>query len=418
MVASIDLSRAPPARRRGIAVLCCAFMLGLAACHRQDAAPASTAPPAASISVATVRAQPVQRSVEVVGTLYGDEETTLSAKVAGRVLDVRHDVGDAVAAGEVLAGIETTDYDWAVAQKQAALTASLAQLGLEELPEGGLDLERVPAITKARTAEQNAEARFRRGDAMFQEDPPLITEQDHADLRTAWESAKSDRDVAVADAKAKYADALLRSAELAMSRQQLADTSVRAPAGRDGFRVAQRLVSVGEYLREGTAMFRLVDLDPIKFRADVPERYAQAVHVGQEALVEVPSSAQFHGEIARISPQVDRMKRAFQVEIRIANPDGVLMPGGFARGQIRTHIDPAVLFVPQDAVVVALGQSKVFTVQGGKAVEHKIATGGHDGLLLEVVDGDLVVGDAVIVAGAARLADGDAVVVVPVEGEK
>src|SRR5262249_5074221 len=160
---------------------------------------------------------------------------------------------------------------------------------------------------------------------------------------------------AVADAKAKYAEALLRSAELAMSEQALADTAIRAPAGSDGYRVAERFVSVGEDVREGTQMFRLVDLDPIKFHADVAERHAQEVRIGQPVDVEVPSGASpFHGEIVRISPQVDRMKRAFRVEIRIANPDGVLLPGGFARGRIRTHIDPNVLFVPQDAVVVAL----------------------------------------------------------------
>jgi RND family efflux transporter MFP subunit len=416
------MARVPGGRNRRVrpcaALACIALLSGVVGCRRQEAAPAAVAPLGADVSVAPVRAQPVQRSVEVVGTLYGDEETTLSAKVAGRVHAVLHDVGDAVPTGEVLADIETVDYDWAVAQKRAALAASLAQLGLEELPQEGLDLERVPAVTKARTAEANAQARFGRGDAMFQEQPPLITEQDHSDLRTAWESAKSDLDVAIADAKAQYAQALLRSAELAMSQQQLADTAVRVPAGRDGFRVAQRLVSVGEYVREGTPMFRLVDLDPIKFRADVPERYAQAVRAGQEVEVEVPSGVRVQGEIARISPQVDATKRAFQVEIQVPNQGGVLLPGGFARGRIRTHVDPAVRFVPQDAVVVALGQSKVFTVRDGKAVEHKITTGGQDGFLLEVVEGDLQVGDAVIVAGAARLADGDPVNVVPAEAEK
>jgi multidrug efflux pump subunit AcrA (membrane-fusion protein) len=82
------------------------------------------------------------------------------------------------------------------------------------------------------------------------------------------------------------------------------------------------------------------------------------------------------------------------------------MPGGFASGQVLTHRDRGVIFVPQDAVVVALGQGKVFTVVDGKAVEHKVTTGAHDGVFLEVVKGDLTATDQVVVSGAGRLAGG------------
>src|SRR5688572_31877030 len=47
-----------------------------------------------AVTLAPVTTQPVQRSVEVVGTLYGDEETTISAKVAGRITTIFKDVGD------------------------------------------------------------------------------------------------------------------------------------------------------------------------------------------------------------------------------------------------------------------------------------------------------------------------------------
>jgi hypothetical protein len=62
-------------------------------------------------------------------------------------------------------------------------------------------------------------------------------------------------------------------------------------------------VAVGEYMREGTAMFRLVALDPIKFRADVPERFSAAVQKGMAASVTVAAFAQpFTGRITRIAP--------------------------------------------------------------------------------------------------------------------
>jgi len=120
--------------------------------------------------------------------------------------------------------------------------------------------------------------------------------------------------------------------------------------------------------------------------------------------------------VDRIAPAVDDRKRTFLVEIRIDNAEGLLRPGGFARGEIETHVDPEVVFVPQDAIVVALGLSKVFTVKDGKAVEHKVTTGAHDGSFLEVANGDLMPGDEVVVRGAARLAQGMAVQVEPLPG--
>ena len=83
--------------------------------RKQDAVPVTVAP-------AVVAA--VQRSVEVTGTLFGDEEATVSAKVPGRIVQILRDVGDRAASGEPLAQIDKTDYELAAAQKQMAAQAS------------------------------------------------------------------------------------------------------------------------------------------------------------------------------------------------------------------------------------------------------------------------------------------------------
>jgi RND family efflux transporter MFP subunit len=353
----------------------------------------------------------LQRTVQVVGTLYGDEDAVVSAKVAGRVRAISKDVGDAVAPGELLAQIDPVDFELTVANRQAMLQAALAEIGLTALPTAALDVDAVPAVQKAKIEAANAEARARRGAAMFAETPPLITEQEHADLVAVQQATAAAYQLAATEARAKAATAQVRAAELAQGQQMLRDAAVTAPTVTR-YRVARRLVAAGEYVKEATAMFRLVAGDPIKFRADVPERHSAELRAGQQVSVEVPSQSRpVSGEIVRIAPLVDAQKRTFMVEIRIANPDGKLLPGGFARGAIATHVDAAVVFVPQDAIVVALGLSKVFTVVDGKAVEHKVTIGVHDGAFLEVQQSDLAAGDAVVVAGAARLAQGVTVTV-------
>src|SRR5690606_787784 len=149
-----------------------------------------------------------------------------------------------------------------------------------------------------------------------------------------------------------------------------------------------RLVSVGEYVREGTALYRLVADDPIKFRAQVPERYVDDVHVGQPVSVTVAAySEAFTGRISRINPQIDPASRMFQVEVLVANPQALLRPGAFARGAIATHVDEQVTFVPRSAVVVFAGVKKLFTVQEGKAVQHLIETGVVRDDYIEVTSG-------------------------------
>jgi HlyD family secretion protein len=382
------------------------LLVAAAACKRQVQEPAATADARVLVSLQPVKVQPMTRTVDVVGTLYGDEEAMLAAKVAGRIAATLHDVGDTVGPAEVLARVETADYELAVAQKQAALQAALAELGLDALPAGEFEVDKVPAVVRASIEAKNAEERWHRAEAMFAEKPPLITEQEYADLRTAWQSALASRELAVTEARAKVALAAVRAAELAQSKKALADTAVAAPAGGP-WRVGKRLVAVGDYVKEGNPLFQVVDPDPIKFRADVHERWSAAVVKGQRVVVQVPSAAEpLVGVVDRIAPAADERKRTFEVEIHIDNTAGRLLPGGFARGAIETRVDPEVVFVPQDALVTALGLGKVFTVKDGKAVEHRVTTGVHDGAFLEIAKGDLARGDQVVTSGAARLAEG------------
>ncbi len=382
------------------------------------------------VTLAPITTRPVQRGVEVVGTLYGDEDAVISAKVPGRITTIFKDVGDRSGPSEPLAQIDQTDYELALAQQRMAVQESLAKLGLSEFPPGDFDPAKVPLVERAKLQAQNAESKFRRGEQLFKQTPPLLSEQDYADLRTTYEVARSDYDVQLLSARSILAEAATRRSEVALAEQRLADTTVRGPAAAetessavsaatsqhaDGrYAVASRLVSVGEYVSEGTDMFRLVASDPIKFRARVPERFVAQVRVGQQAKVNVEAYDEvFTGQVARINPAVDLASRTFEVEMIVPNADGRLQPGGFARGSILTNTEENVVFVPTVAVVTFAGVSKVFTVADGKAVDHTVRTNPDvmiDGQV-EIVSG-LKAGDGnVVVRGAARLADGAPVTV-------
>src|SRR5690349_5899132 len=120
-----------------VVLLCAAAAVAFAAgCGKkgENGAVAKEEPEAVAVTVMPATARPVQRSVEVVGTLYGDEDVTISSKVVGRVAAIYKDVGDRVAPGEVLAQILKTDNERVLAQRQSAMQEVLARLGLKGMP--------------------------------------------------------------------------------------------------------------------------------------------------------------------------------------------------------------------------------------------------------------------------------------------
>jgi RND family efflux transporter MFP subunit len=393
--------------------------------HSGQGAGGSTTAPVApvEVTVAAVRRESLDRTVDVVGTLYGDEEATISAKVSGRIRQILKDIGDRAAPGEELAQVDPTDYELVVAQQEMAVGEALARLGLSELPPADFDVTKVATVQRASLQADNAKARRDRGERLFRQQPPLISEQEFADLQTAYEVAVRDYDVAQLEARSQLAMARARQSELAAARQRLADTHVRAPAGGsdaisaatrpasgDRFAVAQRNVSVGEYVSEGAAMFRLVADDPLKLRAAVPERYLGVVQVGQAVTLRVEGlSEPIEGEVSRISPSVDIASRTFQIEAVVPNAQRTLRPGSFARASVRVGVDPNVPFVPQESVLSFAGLDKVYSVKGGKAVEHAVTLGPKRDGYIAILEG-LDDAKEVATTGLTKLSNG-----VPVE---
>lgn len=380
---------------------------------QQAAGPRESKP--VEVRVTTVEHRSVPRSIDLTGTLYGDEEVTIASKSNGRIVRLDVDLGDEITPGQTLAQIEQVDFELALAERRAAVQASLSKLGLGELPSEEFDLSKLPTVQRARAEEANAKAKFERAKQLFEQSPPLISAQDFADIRTQWEVSSRSAEVELLTAGAVLAEARTQAAAVAIAQRQLAETTVTAPApmqsGPPRYGVAERRVSVGELVTAGQPLFRLVASDRIKFRGSVPERFTGRVAKGQPVTLRVEASTTaFPAVVTRVSPQIDRAARSFEVEIQADNSDGRLKPGAFGRASIVTTTDENVAFVPTSAVVTFAGVEKVFGVEGGKAVERRVVTGVRDGDSVEIVGGLPL--STVVIDGASALTNGVAVAVV------
>jgi RND family efflux transporter MFP subunit len=379
---------------------------------KKDAGPATR--PAVAVKLAPVVMTSLDRTVDVVGTLFGDEEIAISPKVPGRILTISADVGDRVAGGQQLAQIDPVDYQLEVARRESALSEALSKVGLTAIPTGDFDVTKVSTVERTRFQAANAQAKLERAKKIFQQQPPLISEQEFADIQTAYDVAQRDYEVAKLEAESLLAAARSRRSELASAQQQLADTRIAAPAlpAPRTYAVSQRMTSAGEFVATSAPIFRLVLDDTLKFRGSLPERYVGQVQKGQKISLKIEGVKDpAVGEVSRINPAVDTATRTFQIEGRFENSKGALRPGNFGRGTITVGVDDAVVTVPAKAVRSFAGVDKVFTVQDGKAVEHVVNLGAETKGMIALRNEKLGGSKEVVVEGVERLANGAPVTV-------
>lgn len=190
---------------------------------------------------------------------------------------------------------------------------------------------------------------------------------------------------------------------LADNRRRLAKTSVVAPVG--GW-IEKRFVSKGDFVRPGTPLFLMVTDHLLRIVLPFPESVASRLAVGQKVKLTSPLSHErvIEAEINQVRPAVNIQSRALEVIIYLENP-GEWRPGGTINGTVTIDQHKNGLLVPAQSVVRRPAGKVVYQFKDGKALQHKVVTGQHQGDLIEILSG-LTGDEKVVVDGAGFLTDG------------
>ena len=335
---------------------------------------------------------PIGETVTVNGTLAAYDHTTVSVKVPGRLQTISVDLGSVVHKGQPIAQLEQEDYKLRVEQAEAALAQARARLGLS--PDGADD-----RVTSEETGTVR-QAKAVLDDAKLKRDRAAKLVQQGVTPRAEFESVDSEYKVALS----RYQDALeeirnrqgllaQRRSEVALAKQQLADTIVYAPM--EGV-VQEKKASVGEYLAAGAPVVDVVRIDPLRLRVEVPERESRNVRNGQSVRVTVEGDTESYlGYIKRLSPTISEQNRVLAVEADVRN-NGRLKPGAFVRAEIITNQTATAATVPASAIVTFAGIEKVIVVENGTAMEKAVTTGRRGSGWVEIKAG-VDVGQTVVV---------------------
>jgi membrane fusion protein (multidrug efflux system) len=186
---------------------------------------------------------------------------------------------------------------------------------------------------------------------------------------------------------------------------RLQKTRIQAPfAGTLGLRE----VSPGDLIEAATLITTLQTVDDLKVDFSVPERFRRLVDPDTDLTIWVAGyDIPFTATVRAISPRVDVDTRTITVRADVANPDRKLLPGNYARVELISRKDAALL-VPSVAVLQSLEAVTVFTVENGVAVRKLVETGQRSNAAVEILRG-LEPGDEVITSGIQSVREGQAV---------
>ena len=345
-----------------------------------------------AVKVARAEMRSLERVVVVTGSLAAREQAALSVKVPGRVQQVAVDLGSVVRTGDLIAQLESIDYELRQKQAQAALAQARARVGLPlDGTDDTLDTEQVSVVKQAKAVLEEAAKNRERVLNLSREGISSKSELDTAE--SVYRVAVSRYEAAIEEARTQLAVLTQRRVEFEIAKQGLADTTIVAPfAGV----IQERSVTAGEYVQVGAPIATLVQINPLRLRLPVPERQSIYVRAGQTVRLLVEGDTnQYRGSVSRLSPALSEDDRMLAVEADVPNA-GTLRPGLFVRANIVTSDRDPGITVPPAAVVTFAGLEKVFIVQDDKAAERTVTTARAGEDWVEVKTG-IRAGDVVVI---------------------
>lgn len=344
-----------------------ALLLGVGALSywagtRNAPAPASATAPKASggpasaggvaVEAAAVTLARLPTALNAVGSLRSDETIVVRPEFAGRVAEVLFREGERVAKGQLLLRLD------------------------DSVQKADTDRARANLLLQKNKHDRAVEMR-KQG---------FISSQ-------AQDEAENQLKVAEADAESM--------------RARLVKMEIRAPfAGMVGL----RMVSVGDYLKEGQDVVNLEATDPLKVDFRVPEIYHSQVKTGQalQLTVDAIEGKTWSGKVAAINPLIDANGRSIVIRAQVPNGAGDLRPGMFARVRLFTSEARDSAMVPEESLFPVGDDKYVYRVVDGKAVRQKVEIGQRRDGKVEILSG-LKGDDLVVTEGHLKIRDGAAV---------
>lgn len=297
----------------------------------------------------------MSQGITAVGSLRSDESVTIRPEVSGRISEIGFREGQRVSKGTTLVRFDAS-------VQRAELEQTEANLGLSK-------------------------SRLERSRDLFTKG--FISTQARDEAESNFKIAQANYD---------------------LSQARLKKLEIKAPFS--GI-VGLRMVSIGDYVKDGQDIVNLEEIDPLKVDFRIPEIYLKQVAAGQALQITLDAFPNqiFRGKVFAINPLVDTNGRSIVIRAMVQNTEARLRPGMFARVRLLFSDERDSVAVPEQSLIPVGDDQYLFKVVDGRAQRFKVEIGQRRDGQVEVLQG-LTVGDVVVTAGQLKLRDGSQVKII------
>jgi membrane fusion protein, multidrug efflux system len=341
----------------------------------KDGKSASKARAAVLITTTAVKPQPLEVYEQVIGSVENVIDPTVGAEVAGRVTRVIGFTGKKVTRGELIAEIDAVDF-------QIQSRADRAEIG--------------------------------RLTSLLEQQERVVERQQK--LVGQGFISKNAVDDAIAQRNALREQLLAARARADATGRSMTKSRIVAPI--DG-EIETQIVAVGDYVKVGDPLFKLVGMQELRAHLLLPEAAATRIKPGLKVMLSPPAAPDklLAAQIDEIKPTVGANNRALDAIVKFRGEANLFRGGGTVNARIVTERREGALMVPEQSVVLRPAGKVVYVIQEGVARQRIVETGLRQDGLQEVTNG-LAAGDQVAVDGAGFLTDGAAVALPKPRAEK
>jgi membrane fusion protein, multidrug efflux system len=336
------------------------------AARKEAAKPAAKGPQAVLITTAQATPRTLEISEEVVGTIENVIDPTIGAEVAGRVTRVLGFTGKKVAKGELIAEIDAADF-------QIQARADQAEIG--------------------------------RLSSLLEQQERVVERQQK--LVTQGFISKNAVDDAIAQRNALRQQLAAARAKSDATGRSVTKSRVVAPV--DG-EIETQIVAVGDYVKVGDPLFRMVGVQELRVHLLLPEAAATRIKPGLKVVLAAPAAPDqlIEARIDEIKPTLGTNNRALDAIVKVRGQGTQLRGGGTVNARIVTSAVDGALMVPEQSVVLRPAGKVVYAIEGNNARQRVVETGIRQDGFQQILKG-LNAGETVAADGAGFLTDGAAV---------
>jgi len=300
-----------------------------------------TKPPPQKVTGYIARSENIPMTLESSATLLAWNEVLLMPETGGRITQINITEGAKVAQGQLL--IALYDEDLKAQVKKQELQTEIAKTNVKRLKE----LVKINGVSQQEL--DNAENQFNN----IQSDLNLIT----ANLRK---------------------------------------TKILAPfSGTIGLTNA----SLGSFATPGTSVASLQQMDQLKVEFAIPEKYTRLLQIGDRVKFTIESQRDtFAALVYAFEPKIDPASRTLKVRARFDNLKAALLPGTFAKAELRLREIKGAILIPTQSVIPETRGKKVVVFRNGIVEFVKVVTGIRNQDKVQIISG-VKAGDTILTSG-------------------